>query len=95
LQIAGGIGAHGDEHEHHADAVADHVVRGESAEARWIATARREAARSPARRCSASRSTSRRRSAYVTTFYSFKGGVGRTTLLVNVAHVLAAAANAC
>lgn len=27
--------------------------------------------------------------AYVTTFYSFKGGVGRTTLLVNVAHVLA------
>lgn len=28
--------------------------------------------------------------AYVATFYSFKGGVGRTTLLVNVAHVLAA-----
>jgi len=28
--------------------------------------------------------------AYVTTFYSFKGGVGRTTLLVNVANVLAA-----
>ena len=28
---------------------------------------------------------------YVTTFYSFKGGVGRTTLLANVAHVLAAA----
>lgn len=27
---------------------------------------------------------------YVTTFYSFKGGVGRTTLLVNVANVLAA-----
>ena len=27
--------------------------------------------------------------AYVATFYSFKGGVGRTTLLVNVAHVLA------
>jgi hypothetical protein len=27
--------------------------------------------------------------AYVTTFYSFKGGVGRTTLLVNAAHVLA------
>ena len=26
---------------------------------------------------------------YVTTFYSFKGGVGRTTLLANVAHVLA------
>jgi hypothetical protein len=29
--------------------------------------------------------------AYVATFYSFKGGVGRTTLLVNVAHALAAA----
>jgi hypothetical protein len=28
--------------------------------------------------------------AYVATFYSFKGGVGRTTLLVNVANVLAA-----
>jgi hypothetical protein len=28
---------------------------------------------------------------YVTTFYSFKGGVGRTTLLANVAHVLASA----
>jgi hypothetical protein len=28
--------------------------------------------------------------AYVVTFYSFKGGVGRTTLLVNVAQVLAA-----
>lgn len=28
-------------------------------------------------------------STFVTTFYSFKGGVGRTTLLVNVAHVLA------
>ena len=28
--------------------------------------------------------------AYVATFYSFKGGVGRTTLLVNVAHALAA-----
>lgn len=27
---------------------------------------------------------------YVATFYSFKGGVGRTTLLVNVAHALAA-----
>jgi hypothetical protein len=27
--------------------------------------------------------------AYATTFYSFKGGVGRTTLLVNVANVLA------
>lgn len=27
--------------------------------------------------------------AYVATFYSFKGGVGRTTLLANVAHVLA------
>lgn len=27
--------------------------------------------------------------AYVTTFYSFKGGVGRTTLLVNAAYVLA------
>ena len=32
VQLAGGVGAEGDAHERHADAVADRVVRGESAE---------------------------------------------------------------
>ncbi|MCA1665759.1 MAG: hypothetical protein LC659_16070, partial [Myxococcales bacterium] len=33
VQLAGGIGRDGDEHERHADAVADRVVKGQSAEA--------------------------------------------------------------
>ena len=33
VQLAGGVGRDGDEHEKHADAVADRVVRGQSAEA--------------------------------------------------------------
>ena len=32
VRLADGVGREGDEHERHADAVADHVVRGESAE---------------------------------------------------------------
>ena len=33
VQLAGGVGREGDEHERHADAVADRVVKGQSAEA--------------------------------------------------------------
>ncbi|HVV87590.1 MAG TPA: DUF4157 domain-containing protein, partial [Kofleriaceae bacterium] len=33
VHLKGGVGAEGDDHERHADRVADHVVRGESAEA--------------------------------------------------------------
>jgi hypothetical protein len=33
VQLAGGVGRDGDEHERHADAVADRVVKGQSAEA--------------------------------------------------------------
>lgn len=48
VQLAGGVGRAGDVYEQHADAVADRVVRGESAEALLDTMARRGAAGGPA-----------------------------------------------
>jgi hypothetical protein len=48
VRLAGGVGREGDEYERHADAVADRVVRGESAEPLLDAMAHRGASGGPA-----------------------------------------------